>query len=96
MRILKWTYIGYVDAHINDSYQCQTYDTRYLLFERLPFLFFRTRKAKKIGDVYEMKYRSSQHSRQTEIDVQTWLEGGKVPTEIVRVKVEKPNLKVVK
>lgn len=76
---MKWTRIGYIEGRVKFS-DTTTYVEHSILYVREPFLWFKTRKAVKIGDYNEIKYGNytSQHYREYKRAVEDWLLGGKI------------------
>lgn len=76
---LKWKRIGYVDGKLKLS-ENSTLTSRSIMFVREPFLWFKTRKVVVIGDEKAINSNSttSPHYRAYKMDVQDWLNGGKI------------------
>ena len=81
---LRWRRVGYLDGRIRMS-ASQTrgeelFVARSILYEREPFLWFKTRKAKEIGDNKAISDRgcSSAHHNEYKRNVEDWLLGGKI------------------
>lgn len=77
---LKWHRIGYTEGHVTINDDNVRLVARSIMYVRAPFLWFRTRKVKEIGDIERIKIiGASPHYRNYKLDVQNWLLGGKIP-----------------
>ena len=72
-----WKRIGYIEGLIQYSEQT-TFVERAVLYEREPFLWFKTRRAKIIGDnkIIAAKNVLSPHYRDYKLKLDDWLLGG--------------------
>lgn len=76
---LKWHRIGYIEGSVKLT-EHSTLVAKSILYVREPFLLFKTRKAKEIGDYKEIESLkiTSPHYRKYKMDVKDWLMGGKI------------------
>ena len=77
---LRWRRVGYLDGHVYRPDRQRLYVARSILYEREPFLWFKTRKAEEIWDNYIIlgMGKTSEHHREYKRNVQDWLLGGKI------------------
>ena len=76
----RWRRVGHLEGKLCLTDSWTLYVARSILYEREPFLWFKTRKAKEIWDNYIIlgMGKTSEHHREYERNVEDWLLGGKI------------------